>query len=143
MSVFTETELAYLTSQPLGRLATVGRDGAPHVMPIGVFFDAERDALVVGSVGDMPASKKYRDARRNPAVAVVIDDVASRDPWTPRGLEIRGHAETFAEGGEEVGRRIGARFPFNPAYILIRPRRVLAWGLDGDPYQHTARDVAA
>ena len=35
MSTFTEKEIEYLRGQPLGRLATVGRDGSPHVVPVG------------------------------------------------------------------------------------------------------------
>jgi pyridoxamine 5'-phosphate oxidase family protein len=142
MTTFTETEIAYLASQPLGRLATVGRDGGPHVMPVGFYYDAETEAIVVGSAGDMAASKKFRDARRHPEVAIVVDDLASRDPWTPRGVEIRGRAETHTEGGEEIGRKLGAPFPFHPAYLRIRPHRILTWGLDGNPYQLSARDVA-
>jgi hypothetical protein len=34
-STFTETEIEYLRGQLLGRLATVGRDGSPHVVPVG------------------------------------------------------------------------------------------------------------
>jgi pyridoxamine 5'-phosphate oxidase family protein len=33
MSVFTAAEIEYLGGQPLGRLATVGSDGQPHVVP--------------------------------------------------------------------------------------------------------------
>jgi hypothetical protein len=32
MSAFTSAELAYLQSRRLGRLATVGPDGHPHVV---------------------------------------------------------------------------------------------------------------
>ena len=90
----------------------------------------------------MAASKKFRDARRHPEVAVVVDDLASVDPWTPRGIEIRGQAETHIDGGQQVGERVGAGFPFNPAWISIRPRRILSWGIDTDSYSLTARDVA-
>ncbi|MFL5881601.1 MAG: pyridoxamine 5'-phosphate oxidase family protein, partial [Actinomycetota bacterium] len=34
MSAFTPPEIAYLTSQGLARLATVGPDGRPHVVPV-------------------------------------------------------------------------------------------------------------
>ena len=35
-SVFTDAELAYLLGEPrLGRLATIGKDGTPHVVPVG------------------------------------------------------------------------------------------------------------
>ncbi|GLW06851.1 PPOX class F420-dependent oxidoreductase [Microtetraspora sp. NBRC 13810] len=143
MSAFTDGEVAYLTGQQLGRLATVGSDGRPTVRPVGVIYDAEADAIVIGGVAgsNMAGSKKFRDARRHPDVSFVIDDLAATDPWTPRGIEIRGRAETFTEDGEQVGERLGAPFPFEPAWILIRPRRILSWGIDGDSFETTARDV--
>lgn len=142
MSTFTPAEIEYLHGQPLGRLATIGADGRPHVMPVGLFYDPETESIVVGSAADMVASKKFRDVRGNPEVAMVVDDLAAVEPWTPRGIEIRGRAETFTEGGEEMGRSLGAGFPFHPAWIRIRPSRVLTWGIDGSSYQLTARDVA-
>lgn len=36
---FTAEELAYLRSQPLGRIATVGADGQPDVVPVGFEYD--------------------------------------------------------------------------------------------------------
>jgi len=143
MSTFTDAEVEYLKSQPLGRLATVGPDDRPHVTPVGVFYDPETETIVIGGYADtdMAASKKFRDARRRPDVAFVVDDLATVDPWSPRFIEIRGRAETHTEGGEEVGERIGADImPFDPAYIRIRPRRILASGIDGDSL--SARDVA-
>ncbi|HZD72553.1 MAG TPA: PPOX class F420-dependent oxidoreductase [Actinomycetota bacterium] len=142
MATFTDVEIDYLNSRPLARLATVGADGRPHVMPVGFFYDPETQAIVIGSAGEMAASKKFRDAQRRPDVALVVDDLASMDPWTPRGIEIRGRAEAFTSGGEEVGKRLGAAFPFNRAWIRVRPRRVLAWGIEGDSYAMSARDVA-
>lgn len=142
MSLFSPAEIDYVVRQPLGRLATVGADGRPHVMPVGVFHDPETDSLVVGSAADMPRSKKFRDARHNPDVAIVVDDLAAVDPWTPRGVEVRGVAETVDDGGTELGRRLGAGFEFHPAYLRIRPRRILSWGLDGDSFALRARDVA-
>jgi pyridoxamine 5'-phosphate oxidase family protein len=139
--MFTDAEIAYITSQPLGRLATVGPDGRPHVMPVGVFYDPEAEAVLIGG-HNLAASRKFRDARRNPAVALVVDDLAAVDPWTPRGIEIRGDAETHTTGGEEAGRRVSASFPFSPAWIRIRPRRILAWGIDTGSFELTARDVA-
>jgi len=140
MSTFTDAEIQYLHGQPLGRLATVGRDGRPHVMPLGFFYDPETEAIVIGGL-DMAASKKFRDAQRQPDVALVVDDLAAVDPWTPRGIEIRGRAETHNDGGEEVGRRLGAGFPFDPAWIRMRPRRILAWGIDGGSFELVGRDV--
>jgi pyridoxamine 5'-phosphate oxidase family protein len=39
MAVFTEAETAYLDSQMLCRLATVGADGRPHVVPVGYRYN--------------------------------------------------------------------------------------------------------
>ena len=139
-AVFTEAEVEYLNGQALGRIATVGRDGGPHVTPVGVFYEPETEAIVIGGI-EMAASKKFRDARRQPDVAIVIDDLAAVDPWTPRGIEIRGHAETHADGGQDVGERLGAGFQFSPAWIRIHPRRILSWGIDGGSFELTARDV--
>jgi pyridoxamine 5'-phosphate oxidase family protein len=141
MTTFTDAEIEYFNSQRLGRLATVDARGRPHVAPVGFFYERETGAIVIGGAMNMAATKKFRDAARRPEVAFVVDDLASLDPWTPRGVEIRGHAETHVSGGEEVGRRLGAPFRFNPAYIRIRPERVLAWGIDADSYSLTARDV--
>jgi pyridoxamine 5'-phosphate oxidase family protein len=143
MSTFTETELEYLRGQPLGRLATVGRDGRPQVRPLGFFLHPDFDGVVLGGYAGsgMAGSAKFRNAAARPAVALVVDDVATTDPWAPRGVEIRGEAETHLAGGAAVGARVGAPFDFDPAWILLRPRRVLTWGVDGSSYELSARDV--
>jgi pyridoxamine 5'-phosphate oxidase family protein len=141
MSAFTDAEIDYLNSQRIGRIATVGPDGRPHVIPVGVFLDPETHTIVVSGAADVAASKKFRDARRRPDVALVVDDLASVDPWTPRGIEIRGRAETHTDGGEEIGKRLGAGFTFNRAWIRIRPRRILSWGIESSAYPPNARDV--
>ena len=42
MTVSTAAERAYLITDPhLGRLATVGADGFPHVTPVGWAFDPD------------------------------------------------------------------------------------------------------
>jgi pyridoxamine 5'-phosphate oxidase family protein len=140
MSAFTDAEIDFLNTQRLGRLATVGADQMPHVIPVAVFYDAGQDALVIGAnaaFGEavMTSSKKFRDAGRRPGVAIVVDDPG------PRILEVRGQAETRLDGGEEVGRRVGAPFAFVPAWILIRPRRIVAIGLNGGGFKPDARDV--
>ncbi|MFG2086172.1 MULTISPECIES: PPOX class F420-dependent oxidoreductase [unclassified Spirillospora] len=127
----------------LGRLATVGPGGRPHITPVGVFFDADDQSIVIGghAGSGMAASKKFRDAERNPEVAFAVDDLASVDPWAPRGIEIRGRAETHLTGGEELGERIEAGMPFDSAWIRIRPRRVLTRGIDTGSFELSARDV--
>lgn len=43
---FTDEEIAYLRSQPLGRLATLGAGGQPDVVPVAVEFDGTADKTV-------------------------------------------------------------------------------------------------
>ena len=142
MSTFTDAEIEFVRSQRLGRLATVGADGMPHVIPVAVFYDPEAEALVIGAdvqYGEsvMVKSKKFRDARRRPLVAVVVDDPG------PRILEVRGDAETYLEGGGDLGRRLGTPFAFGEAWIRVVPRRIVAMGINGGGYlDQSARDVA-
>jgi pyridoxamine 5'-phosphate oxidase family protein len=156
VNAFTATELEYLAGQPLGRLATVGPDGRPQVRPVGFFPDPVTGGVVIGGYAGsgMARSAKFRNATARPGIALVVDDVdAGGDTegdtggdteggWAPRGVEVRGDAETHPEGGAELGARLGAPFDFDPAWILLRPRRVLSWGIDCSPYELRARDVA-
>ncbi len=48
MSVFTDKELGYLAGQRLGRIATVGPDRQPHVVPTWFRYNPEHDAIDVG-----------------------------------------------------------------------------------------------
>ena len=118
----TEAERAYLQSQPLARLATVDRGGAPQNNPVGVFLDEESGDIIIGGHA-MGASRKFRNVQRNGQVALVIDDLVSRDPWTVRGLEIRGTAVALEDVEPPV--------PFMSREIIrITPTWVTSWGVD-------------
>jgi pyridoxamine 5'-phosphate oxidase family protein len=123
MSVFTPAEIAYLQSQRLGRLATVGAHGQPHVVPVSFRYNPDHDTVDIGGHG-FAGRKKFRDVRHNPRVAFVVDDLASVDPWAPRGIEIRGEAEIRDTGGKEIMPR------FDDEMFRIRPRRIVSWGID-------------
>ena len=115
MSVFSDKELEYLDGERrLARVATVGKDGTPHVVPVGWSFNAAEDAIEIGGF-DLQRTKKYRDVARTGRAAVVIDDIASVDPWRVRGVEIRGPAEAIEKPR---------------AFIRIHPERVVSWGIE-------------
>ena len=125
MSIFTPAQIHYLQSQRLGRIATVGPDNQPHVVPVGFKYNPEHDSIDIGG-HDFAKRKKFRDVRKNPKVAFVVDDVLSVTPWRVRGLEIRGEAEILETGGQDV-------MPFfDPEMFRIRPVRVVSWGLETD-----------
>jgi pyridoxamine 5'-phosphate oxidase family protein len=124
MSVFTEAELRYLAGgRQLGRLATVGRDGTPHVVPVAWIYNAVRDTIDIGG-SELETTKKFRDVERTGRAAIVIDDLASTNPWVPRAIEVRGRAEAIA---------------MPTPMIRIHPERIVAWGIDGA--RRTARTV--
>jgi pyridoxamine 5'-phosphate oxidase family protein len=124
-SVFTETELRYLTGgRQLGRIATVGADGTPHVVPVGWIYNAARDTIDVGG-RELELSKKFRDVARSGRAAIVIDDLESTDPWRPRAIEVRGRAEAI---------------PLPTPLIRIHPKRIISWGLEP---RRSARTVAS
>jgi pyridoxamine 5'-phosphate oxidase family protein len=118
--------LTYLTEgRRLGRLATVGADGTPHVVPVGLSYNREHDAIDVRG-RNLEGTKKYRDVARSRRAAIVVDDLVSTDPWRPRGVEIRGRAQAID----------GAR-----PLIRIHPERIVSWGIAND--EHGARHSRA
>ena len=48
MSAFSDAEIEYLGSQRLGRLARVGQDGMPHVVPVAFRYNPDADSIDVG-----------------------------------------------------------------------------------------------
>ncbi|WP_059007687.1 PPOX class F420-dependent oxidoreductase [Streptomyces specialis] len=119
---FTEQEIAYLRSQPLARIATVGPDGQPDVAPVGFEFDGTR--FYVGGV-DPARTRKHRNVEAgHDQVALVVDDLVATDPWTPRFLRVYGTAEVTERAG---------RFGTSP-YLRITPTVSWSWNLDGRPF---------
>jgi pyridoxamine 5'-phosphate oxidase family protein len=94
MIVFSDAELTYLAKGKLGRLATIDATGMPHLVPLGWHYNPAMDAIDIGG-RDFARSRKFRNARRNPNFALVIDDVLPL--WRPRCVMIRGTAEALTE----------------------------------------------
>jgi pyridoxamine 5'-phosphate oxidase family protein len=132
MSVFTDSEIEYLSEQRLGRIATVGPDGQPHVVPTSFRYNAEHDAIDVGGMR-MSQTKKLRDVQRTGRASIVVDDV--RPPWQPRMIEVRGAATVLPTGGKAFGER------FEDTIVRIQPARIISFGVDGDEMH--ARSVQA
>ncbi len=89
MSIFTNAEIEYLKSQPLMRFATSSPSGRPDIAP--VVFEVEGDDIITAGF-DITHTVRYRNLQTNPQVSVVIDDLASTNPWSPRGIKIIGSA---------------------------------------------------
>jgi len=113
MSIFTEAELDYLASQHLMRFATASPSGKPDVAPVGFAIDG--DAIVSGGF-DITRTVRFKNVQKNPRAAVVIDDLASVDPWTPRGIKVMGAVTVEEADGSPRFR--------------IRPEVIISWGVN-------------
>lgn len=132
---FTDAEQAYLGSQPLGRLATVQADGSPQVKPVGFRVNPRLGTIDVPGF-NLTSSQKFRNVARNGHAALVVDDIASTDPWRVRFLEIRGTAEALGDDTDDG------------PLIRIHPTRILSYGVEeppGEPHetQMRSRDLAS
>ena len=108
----TEHEIAEILAKPYAqqllngpepaRLAYDGLDGDPRVIPIGFWTEGERIAM-----GTLPKSAKVGAIRKNPKVALTIDQGA----FPPKVLLIRGTAEVeviegIPDGYLTAGRKV-------------------------------------
>ncbi len=134
MSVFTDKELGYLAEQRLGRIATVGPDGQPHVVPTSFRYNAEHDTIDVGGMR-MSQTKKLRDVRSTGRASIVVDDVLP--PWQPRMIEVRGNATVIPSGGKAFGDQ------FDDTFVRIHPMRIVSFGIDAGDATSSARSVSA
>jgi pyridoxamine 5'-phosphate oxidase family protein len=99
--LFTPTELEFLKSQRLGRLATVGPSGWPHVVP--VMYALGEDGTLQFDVDGV----KLRNLAGEPRAAIVVDAMGPK-----RGVAVQGRAEL-------VG----------PDRARLMPARKFSWGL--------------
>lgn len=120
MGAFDADELAYLNdpNRRLARVATADRFGRPHVTPVGMWrHNSETDTIDITG-RHFATTKKFRNVATNPWAAVVIDDIASADPWRPRAILIQGPASAIAESDSP-----------EDGLIRITPTTVISWGL--------------
>ncbi|PSL56062.1 pyridoxamine 5'-phosphate oxidase family protein [Saccharothrix carnea] len=120
---FTDEEIAYLRSQPLGRLATLGSGGQPDVVPVAVEFDGT--FLWVGGGPTVRDTRKFRNvAAGHHKVALVVDDLVSLEPFVARGIRVYGDAEQPFDRTGLVG---------PGTYLRITPTVSWSWNLAGEP----------
>lgn len=137
--LFSEPELAFLSSQAVGRLATVQPDGTLQVNPVAFVYNAELDTFDIHGFR-ISTSRKFRNVAANGRAAFVVDDIPSIDPWRVRCLEIRGFAEAITAD-------LQMQEQLDNALIRIHPERIISFGIvipDQAPEEMTAhnRDVA-
>jgi PPOX class probable F420-dependent enzyme len=127
-----------LAAARVGRLATVGRDGRPLVVPVCFVLDGTR---LYSAVDAKPkrtrALRRLRNVTENPRVSLVVDEYD--EDWTRlRYVIVEGHADILTEGAE-FSRAIDLLVAKYPQYrtlalprdtgavIRVTPERFLAW----------------
>lgn len=116
--MFSEQELAYLQTQRLARLATVDTSGQPTVDAVG--FSLDGGQILIGTHSPV-LSRKYRNVLDgHTKVALIVDDLASVQPWRPRGIKIHGTAEVVERSGHFGAGR----------YLVITPTVSWSWGIE-------------
>jgi pyridoxamine 5'-phosphate oxidase family protein len=122
--IFTEAEQTYLAEHRLGRLATIGPDGAPQVHPVAFWLNAGTGTIDIGGPA-VTRSQKFRNVQADPRVSLVVDDQAETpNPigQTGRGIEIRGQVEIVTLDPPLIA-------AFSNETLRVRPRRIIAWNI--------------
>ncbi|MFI0433404.1 MAG: PPOX class F420-dependent oxidoreductase [Candidatus Nanopelagicales bacterium] len=101
---FTDEEIAYIRSQPLARVATAAPDGQPDVVPVTFEFDGSY--FYIGGFDPNRTRRTKNIEAGNDKVALVIDDLASVRPWSPRYLRVYGTTELVERPGQPEPARI-------------------------------------
>jgi len=107
MRVMTDEEWkAFLAAEPprTGKLATVRKDGRPHVAP--VWYDVDDDGSIVFTTG--ADTSKGKSIRRDPRVCLCVDD--ERPPFS--FVVVEGKADISEDFDEMLlwATRIGGRY---------------------------------
>ena len=120
--MFTENEMVYLQSLRLARLATVSPTGQCDAD--AVVFELEDGVFIIGG-RVLTESRKFKNvAAGNEKVSLIVDDIASLDPYEPRGIKTHGIAAIVSRDGR-----------FGPGeYIEFRPIVSWSWGVEGPTF---------
>jgi pyridoxamine 5'-phosphate oxidase family protein len=113
MTSFTDAEREYLAGQQLARLATASPEGTPDVSAVRFFLDGD---TIISRGLDLTKTVRYRHLLVNPLATLVVDDLASLDPWKPRGVKVRGPAVIEDNDGKPR--------------IRISPETIWSWGIN-------------
>ena len=135
-------ERAFIAAVPVSRLATVGPDGTPHVVPVCHVLEGDTLYIAIDEKPKRPGAvlQRLRNLAARPAAAVVVDRY---DPdWSRLGwVMLRGRAEVLADGAERARAQALARARYPQLrtmrldglpVIALRIARVASWG-DLDP----------
>ena len=120
----------------VSRVATVSRDGRPHVVPVCHVADNGRIYFATGR-----DSLKVRHLRANPNLAIIVD-VYGEDWSVLKGVLIQGSTALIGRGPRfrKIRDLLYRKYPQYPeesaigerdsVMVEVTPRRVTSWGFE-------------
>jgi pyridoxamine 5'-phosphate oxidase family protein len=128
-SIFTEKERDYLAAHQLGRLATIGPDDGPDVVPVGYQLNSDGTIDIGGP--RLSTSRKFHNVEARPRAAFVVDDTVPDEPGpfragVGRGIEVRGRAEALVDVTPPA---LGGDM-FSNEVVRIHPDQIASWHID-------------
>src|SRR3954451_8355955 len=140
MVEFSSQQVAFLTAQRAGRLATADRAGQPHVVPVCYVCDGRSIYIALDEKPKrVPVErlKRIRNLLENGQVALVVDRYD--DDWSRLAyVLVQGRAELIAPGNVEHTAALPPLRGRYPQYrhmaletqpmIAIRPSSITSWG---------------
>jgi pyridoxamine 5'-phosphate oxidase family protein len=122
--LFTDAEYKYLVEHPLGRLATIGPEGAPQIHPVAFWVHPDSGIIEI-SGPELAKSQKFRNVQADPRASFVVDDQAETPNsigQTGRGIEIRGRIEIVTRDASLIP-------DFSHETLHIHPHRLISWNI--------------
>jgi nitroimidazol reductase NimA-like FMN-containing flavoprotein (pyridoxamine 5'-phosphate oxidase superfamily) len=128
-----KTDIDFIKSQSVARLATVMSGGMPHNIPVCPVFDGG-NIYVASEKGAV----KIKNIQTNPMVGIVFD--VYRDSWRGlRGIMLQCHARLVDDTEfKKIRRKLYAKYPKYPTdaplepedsvIIELIPEKKLTWG---------------
>jgi PPOX class probable F420-dependent enzyme len=141
---FSKTLEKFLAQPNLGILATLRKDGSPHLTV--VWYEYENGEVRI-SVTDTRV--KYKHVLRDPRVSLAV--TANEHPY--KQVVFEGKARVTAEGGPELIRRLALRYDGevegtkyadytnnkdNRLVLHFKPERIMSWDFATEDDDHQA-----
>jgi len=112
--VLSPAQAAFVADARVARLATIGLDGVPHVVPVCAVLDLDR--VVLASAYD----RKIAYIRENPAVGLCVDEYS--EDWAHGLRQVVLYGEAYLlEGGFEFERDRTLLYEKFPQYPDVAP----------------------